>query len=203
MREEGSEGRIKRMTCWCREVCKIDRGRIYLSPDGSVLGVHLWRNEISGRLSGRGRLCCPAAYTLTQHPACSVCSHTTCSAFNLPDHSVYTSVCVCVCVHRSRGLQTGLLSHAASPSNDWGSVFHSALPRWLFGSSPAGSWNLLVEPATKSSARHRKHSHLELSFQICARVFLRGHTLSSPPSHTQRPHPPTVIQSTLMVNEVN
>lgn len=96
MREEGSEGRIKRMTCWCREVCKIDRGRIYLSPDGSVLGVHLWRNEISGRLSGRGRLCCPAAYTLTQHPACSVCSHTTCSAFNLPDRSVYTSVCVCV-----------------------------------------------------------------------------------------------------------
>lgn len=95
MREEGSEGRIKRMTCWCRDVCKIDRGRIYLSPDGSVLGVHLWRNEISGRLSGRGRLCCPAAYTLTQHPACSVCSHTTCSAFNLPDRSVYTSVCVC------------------------------------------------------------------------------------------------------------
>lgn len=23
-------------------------GDIYLSPDGSVLGVHLWRNEISG-----------------------------------------------------------------------------------------------------------------------------------------------------------
>lgn len=23
-------------------------GNIYLSPDGSVLGVHLWRNEISG-----------------------------------------------------------------------------------------------------------------------------------------------------------
>lgn len=49
-------------------VRKKDRGNIYLSPDGSVLGVHLWRNEISGWLSGRGRLCCPAAYTPTQHP---------------------------------------------------------------------------------------------------------------------------------------
>lgn len=29
-------------------VRKKDRGNIYLSPDGSVLGVHLWRNEISG-----------------------------------------------------------------------------------------------------------------------------------------------------------
>lgn len=29
-------------------VRKRDRGNIYLSPDGSVLGVHLWRNEISG-----------------------------------------------------------------------------------------------------------------------------------------------------------
>lgn len=28
-------------------VAKRDRGNIYLSPDGSVLGVHLWRNEIS------------------------------------------------------------------------------------------------------------------------------------------------------------
>lgn len=143
-KEEGGEGRIKRMNCWCRDVWKIDRGRIYLSPDGSVLGVHLWRNEISGRLSGRGRLCCPAAYTLTQHPACSVCSHTTCSAFNLPDR--HARVCMCICVHRSRGLQGGLLSHAASPSSDPGCVFHSALPRWLFGSSPAGSQNLQVEP---------------------------------------------------------
>lgn len=29
-------------------VRKRDGGNIYLSPDGSVLGVHLWRNEISG-----------------------------------------------------------------------------------------------------------------------------------------------------------
>lgn len=84
------------MNCWCKEVKKIDRGGIYLSPDGSVLGVHLWRNEISGRLSGRGRLCCPAAYTLTQHPACSLCSHTTCSAFNLPDCSVCAFAPACM-----------------------------------------------------------------------------------------------------------
>lgn len=31
-------------------MCEEKRWReyIYLSPDGSVLGVHLWRNEISG-----------------------------------------------------------------------------------------------------------------------------------------------------------
>lgn len=28
-------------------VRKRDGGNIYLSPDGSVLGAHLWRNEIS------------------------------------------------------------------------------------------------------------------------------------------------------------
>ena len=166
------------MNCWCRDVWRIDRGRIYLSPDGSVLGVHLWRNEISGRLSGRGRLCCPAAYTLTQHPACSVCSPTTCSAFNLQQRSVCVCVCACVCVHRSRGLQAGLLSHAASPSNDWGSVVHSALPRWIVGSSPAGSTNLLVESATKAPVRHRKRSHLARSFEI------------GPPAVSQRTAPP-------------
>ena len=41
--------RIKRKRSSVREcVRKRDGGNIYLSPDGSVLGVHLWRNEISG-----------------------------------------------------------------------------------------------------------------------------------------------------------
>lgn len=60
-----NKGRSSLVKEWVR---KRDGGNIYLSPDGSVLEVHLWRNEISSWLSGSWRLCCPAAYTLTQHP---------------------------------------------------------------------------------------------------------------------------------------
>lgn len=151
-KEKGSEGRIKRMNCWCRDVRKIDRGRIYLSPDGSVLGVHLWRNEISGRLSGRGRLGCPAAYTLTQHPACSGCSHTTCSAFNLPARSVcaFAPVCTEAEVYKQGSCLTPPLhqaTRAASPAQLFLAI--SFTPSWL-----APKRNLLRESATKSSLRH-------------------------------------------------
>lgn len=137
------------MNCWCRDVRKIDRGRIYLSPDGSVLGVHLWRNEISGRLSGRGSLGCPAAYTLTQHPACSVCSHTTCSAFNLPAVG-------CVrprpCAQKQRFI-------SRAPASRHLSIKRPAQRRLLISTLLAPSWlaprrNLLLESATKSSIRH-------------------------------------------------
>lgn len=140
-------------------VRKRDGGNIYLSPDGSVLGVHLWRNEISSWLSGRGRLCCPAAYTLTQHPPplppVSLWSHTTCSAFNLLDDScVCSGLCACVCV---RGRKQSLITRAPVPlrlSIKWlGQSPPLVSLHYLFRSIP--SWdhqrNLLIDSPTKSS----------------------------------------------------
>lgn len=52
---ESGQGMNKKKKVGGAETCggeerRAERGwgNIYLSPDGSVLGVHLWRNEISG-----------------------------------------------------------------------------------------------------------------------------------------------------------
>ena len=83
-------------------VRKRDRGNIYLSPDGTVLGVHLRRNEISSWLSGRGRLCCPAAHRLTQPPPPPP-PHLSPVLSGLTQPAAYLFywkiLCVCVCVY--------------------------------------------------------------------------------------------------------
>lgn len=72
-----------------REIAGFNGGNMYLSADKSVLGLHLWPNEISRWL------CCPEAYTLTLH--------TTRGTFHLQDDSMSRACrCARVCARMWR-----------------------------------------------------------------------------------------------------
>lgn len=102
-------------------VRKRDGGNIYLSPDGSVLGVHLRKNEISSRLSGRGRLCCPAAHILTQyHLPLRCCTHNPKPIYSVRQSGLFAGARVRI----HKVLFPMLLSHSTSPSNVQGGPPH-------------------------------------------------------------------------------
>lgn len=139
-------------------VSNRDGGNIYLSPDGSVLGVYPWRNEISGWLSSRGRLCCPAAYTLTQHPLPRL-SLSLSGLIQPAAHLIYWTIlcvcsglcaCVCTCVHACMCVCAGIITQAPVP-------LHLYI-KWLEQSPPLVSPHYLfrfIPAETTEESPHR------------------------------------------------